>query len=86
MADLAKPRKIRGGHRSYLTKILSAQASGVLENFNEELRIVTNIQKLDDEIVQLIASDKNSTEEDIMKEIEDVEKLRADARKSEDMV
>jgi hypothetical protein len=92
MADLAKPRKIRGGHRGYLTKIL-AQATGMLENFNEELRIeasqlregivdaVTNIQKLDDEIVELIASDKDSTEEDIMKEIEDAGKLRADARK-----
>ena len=92
MADLAKPRKIRGGHRGYLTKIL-AQASGVLENFNEELQIeasqlregiidaVTNIQKLDDEIVQLIAIDNDSTEEDIMKEIEDAGKLRADARK-----
>ncbi|CAB4007701.1 Hypothetical predicted protein [Paramuricea clavata] len=92
MADLAKPRKIRGGHRGYLTKIL-AQVTGMLENFNEELRIeasqlregivdaVTIIHRLDDEIVELIASDKDLTEEDIMKEIEDAGKLRADARK-----
>ena len=92
MGDLAKSKKIRGGHRGYLKKILG-QASGMLENFSEEVRheasqikegildSIRMLQKLDEEIVELIASDEASTEEDITKEVDDAGKVRADARK-----
>ena len=58
MGDLAKSRKIRGGHRGHLKKLLG-QAKAVLENFKEEDRIEasqlregitdasTNIKKLE---------------------------------------
>jgi len=86
MADLAKSKKIRGGHRGYLKKILG-QATGLLEDFNDGVRneasqireaildCLKNLQKLDDEIVQLIASDEASTEEDITKEVDDAGKV-----------
>ena len=79
MGDLAKSKRIRGGHRGYLKKILG-QASGMLENFSEEVRheafqikegildSIRILQKLDEEIVELIGSDKASNEEDITKE------------------
>ena len=62
-----------------MKKILG-QASGLLQDFNDEVRneaskiregildSLENLQKLDDEIVQQIASDEASTEEDITKE------------------
>lgn len=93
MADLTKAKKMRGGHRAYLTKLLM-QAGEMLANFNEEALVeadqlkesiadaIKNIQKLDEDIVTLIANDAESTEEHIMKEIENSAKVRADARKT----
>ena len=71
-----------------------AQASETLANFSEEVQVeadqlkesiadaIKNVQKLDDDIVALIADDGDSTEGQIMKEIEDAGKVRADARKT----
>ena len=61
MADLGRARKMRGGHRGYLTKIL-AQVKGLLEADDETeesrdealqlkesiLDALKNIEKLDD--------------------------------------
>ena len=91
-AQLAKKRKMRGGHRRYLTKIIS-QAKELVDNFNEESRYdavqvrgsimetIATVKELDDEIIELIADDKDSTEDAVGKEIEDTAKLRADAKK-----
>ena len=92
MEELAKKRKIRGGHRGYLTKVL-AQAKQLVDNFNEENRYdavqlresimetVTTVKKLDDDIIGLIADDKDSTAEVVGNEIEDTAKTRGDATK-----
>ena len=87
-----KPQKIRGGHREYLTKVL-AQAKELVNDFNEESRSNTiqlresiketigTIKKLDDGIIELVADDKDSSEAEVTKEIEDTAKLRVDAKK-----
>jgi hypothetical protein len=93
MDDLAKKKKIRGGHRGYLTKIL-AQASDLVTDFNEENRAdvvqlrdniretLAIVKKLDDEIVDLLAGNEESTEADVSKEIEDTGKVQSDAKKT----
>ena len=93
MGDLAKSKKIRGGHRGYLKQILG-QASGMLENFTEEVRseasqlregildCIKTLQNLDEKIVELIASNEASSEQDITKEVEEAGKVRAEARKT----
>ena len=93
MYKLAKKKKIRGSHRGYLTKILT-QVSGLVTDFNEEIRAdvaqlpdsicetFTVVKNLDDKIVDLMASDAESTEADAGKEIEDTGKVQSDARKT----
>ena len=93
MGDLPKSKKIRGGHRGYLKQILG-QASGMLENFTEEVRSeasqlregildgIKTLQNLDEKIVELIASNEASSEQDITKEVKEVGKVRAEARKT----
>ena len=93
MDDLAKKKKIRGGHYGYLTKIL-AQASDLVTNFNEENRAdvvqlrdniretLAIVKKLNDEIVDLLAGNEESTEADVSKEIEDTGKVQSDAKKT----
>ena len=85
MEELAKKRKIRGGYRRYLTKVL-AQAKQLVDNFNEESRYdavqlhecimetVTSVKKLDDDII-------GPTTEVVGNEIEDTAKTRGDAKK-----
>ena len=94
MGNLAKSKKIRGGYCGYLKKILG-QASGMLENFTEKVRskaspliregildCIKTLQNLDEEIVELIASNEASNEQDITKGVEEAEKVRTEARKT----
>ena len=66
----------------------------MLENFTEEVRsevsqlregivdCTKTLQNLDEKIVELIASDEASSEQDITKEVEEAGKVRAGARKT----
>ena len=66
----------------------------MLENFTEEVRseasqlregivdCIKTLQNLDEKIVELIASDEASSEQDITKEVEEAGKVRAGTRKT----
>lgn len=92
MENLAKKKKIRGGHRGHLTKIVSASAE-LLEVYDDErkleaaqmrdnvLECVATIQKIDEEILDIIAEDKDSTSEDITSEVEEAARVSSDAKR-----
>ena len=84
MPNLAKAKKMRS----------IAQASETLANFSEKVEVkvdqlkesiadaIKNVQNLDDNIVVLITDNGDSTEGQIMKEIEDAGKVREHTRKT----
>lgn len=93
MSDLAKQKKIRGGHRGYLTTIVG-HAQQLVTEFSEEnwvdaaqlrdsiTETLETVRKLDGEIIELLAGDEHSSEEDIQKEVEDTGKIRADGKRA----
>ena len=90
MTELVKKRKVRGGHRSYVKKLIgmsneliasyeeTAEAKLVLEGkkiaFTDKLR---TLKDLDDEILNILCGDKD-LEEEIDGEIEESENIKAD--------
>ena len=84
MAELRNKKKQRGGHRSYVTKIIN-RVNETLENYDPSKEIkfkqhkivlverLTTLQTLDDQILELITQDA-----DIEKEIDEAGKFRED--------
>ena len=84
MAELTNKKKQRGGHRSYVTKIIN-RVNETLENYDpsKEIKLkqhkivlverLTTLQTLDDQILELITQDA-----DIEKEIDEAGKFRED--------
>ena len=78
MAELTNKKKQRGGHRSYVTKIIN-RVNETLENYDPSKEInlkqhkivsverLTTLQTLDDQILELITQDA-----DIEKEIDEI--------------
>jgi hypothetical protein len=92
MTELVKKRKVRGGHRSYVKKLIgmtkeliasyeeTAEAKLVLEEkkiaFTDKLR---TLKDLDDEILNILCGDKD-LEEEIDGEIEESENIKAEVQ------
>ena len=79
MAELAKKRKVRGGHRSYVKKLIGT-TNELVESYsqNKEERLVSEekrialtgklktLKELDDEIINILSEDEKDLEADIM--------------------
>ena len=84
MAELTNKKKQRGGHRSYVTKIIN-RINKTLENYDpsKEIKLkqhqivsverLTMLQTLDDQILELITQDA-----EIEKEVDEAGKVRED--------
>ena len=93
MAELAKKRKVRGGHRSYVKKLIGT-TNELVESYaqNKEERLVLEekrialtgklktLKELDDEIINILSEDEKDLEADIMQEIEESETLKSEVQ------
>ena len=89
MAELAKKRKVRGGHGSYVKKLIGttnelvgSYAQNKEERLLEEKRIaltgkLKTLKELDDEVINILSEDEKDLEADIMQEIEESETLKS---------
>ena len=92
MEELAKKRKIRGGHRSYVKKLIGTNELVELYAQNKEERLVLEekrialtgklktLKELDDEIINILSEDEKDLEADIMQEIEESETLKSEVQ------
>ena len=90
MSELTKKRKVRGGHRSYVKKLV-ATTKELIAAYNGEEKIaleerkialtekLKTLKQLDNEILNLLSGDKDQ-EADIDTEIEEAETLRSEVQ------
>ena len=90
MTELAKKKKVRGGHRAHSTKLLGS-ARELLEDYEEtwkdrltQIKIalmekLDTLKGLDEAILDLVSAEENG-EEIIASEIEESENIKADIR------
>ncbi|XP_046862618.1 uncharacterized protein LOC124456128 [Xenia sp. Carnegie-2017] len=91
MEELARKKRVRAGHRGYLTKVV-ASAAGLVDAFDERrkndaeeqrdkiLETVAMLQKLDEDILNLIAGDEEASELDIVSEVEEAGRISSEAK------
>ena len=93
MEELAKKRKVRGGHRSYVKKLIGS-TNELVESYTrtkeqklvlEEKRIaltgkLEKLKELDDEIINILSEDEKDLEAEILEDIEESETLKSEVQ------